>query len=398
MKIYTDDINERAREQLKLISDMPFIHRHVAAMPDVHYGRGATIGSVIPTKNAVIPAAVGVDLGCGMMAVKLNLSANDLPDNLHTIRGLIERAVPHGRSHHGEKNDRGAWGNTPDHVLKYWKKYGVEAVIPHVIERHPKILKGQPNTHHHLGTLGSGNHFIEVCLDEGNQVWVMLHSGSRGIGNRIGSYFIEKAKKEMERWFIRLPDEDMAYLPEGSEYFKDYLDAVGWAQDYASANREIMMEATIKAMEKALNRPLEVLDQAINCHHNYIDKENHYGANVWVTRKGAIRAREGDLGIIPGSMGAKSYIVRGLGNQESLCSCSHGAGRKMSRAAARKQFTVEDIATQTNGVECDKTEGVLDEAPGAYKDIDTVMENQKDLVEVVHTLKQIVNVKGVKSS
>lgn len=394
VKIFTNDIEQQAREQLERLSNMEFIHHHVAAMPDVHAGRGATIGSVIPTKNAVIPAAVGVDLGCGMMAVKLNLSANDLPDNLHTIRGLIERNVPHGRTDNGGRNDRGAWGDTPEHVLKFWKKYGVESVIPHVLDRHPQILKGQVNTHRHLGTLGSGNHFIEVCLDEANQVWVMLHSGSRGIGNRIGSYFIEKAKQEMERWFINLPDADLAYLPEGSEYFQDYLDAVGWAQDYALANREIMMESTLKALEKALNRPLEVLDQAINCHHNYIEKENHYGANVWVTRKGAIRAREGDMGIIPGSMGAKSYIVRGLGNHESLCSCSHGAGRKMSRAEAKRRFTLEDVASQTQGIECDKSEGVLDEIPGAYKDIDVVMENQKDLAEVVHTLRQIVNVKG----
>lgn len=246
-----------------------------------------------------------------------------------------------------------------------------------------------------LGTLGSGNHFIELCLDENDDVWIMLHSGSRGIGNMIGSYFIEKAKKRMEQYFITLPDGDLAYLPEDTDDFNDYVEAVGWAQNYALENRRVMMEAVIAALRRHIPKEFTITQEAINCHHNYVEKENHFGRNMWVTRKGAIRARVGDLGIIPGSMGQRSYIVRGKGNVESYCSCSHGAGRSMSRAEARRRFTVADLKEQTAGVECNKTDAVLDEIPAAYKDIDLVMENQKDLIEIVHTLKQVLNVKGV---
>lgn len=394
VKIYTNDIDEMAQAQLRTLSSIPFVHHHVAAMPDCHGGMGSTIGSVIPTKGAIIPASVGVDLGCGMIAVKLDLTASDLPENLHALRSEIESRVPHGRTDNGGKNDKGAWADTPGAVLNHWKQTGIEVRIPEVIEKHPGLMKGHVNTHRQLGTLGTGNHFIEICLDENQDVWIMLHSGSRGIGNRIGSYFIRLAKKEMERWFISLPEKDLSYFVEGTEHFDDYVKAVGWAQDFASANREIMLTATIGSMARVMKREIRTTEKAINCHHNYVQKERHYGANVWLTRKGAIRARQGDLGIIPGSMGAKSYIVRGLGNRESFHSCSHGAGRAMSRKEANRRFTAEDLAKQTEGVECRKDIDVVDEIPSAYKDIDVVMENQTDLVEVVHTLKQVLNVKG----
>lgn len=394
VKVYTDDIDEMAENQLVTMGQLPFIHHHIAAMPDCHGGMGSTIGSVIPTKGAIIPAAVGVDLGCGMMAVQLDINASDLPDNLHAMRCEIEANVPHGRTDNGGANDRGAWGETPAKVLEYWSHYGVESVLADVIDRHPGMMKGHVNTHRHLGTLGTGNHFIEVCLDESQNVWVMLHSGSRGIGNRIGSYFIRLAKKEMERWFIQLPDKDLSYFVEGTEHFNDYIRAVLWAQDFALMNRELMMEECLNSIDKILGRHVDVVQEAINCHHNYVEMEHHYKSNVWLTRKGAIRARKGDLGIIPGSMGAKSYIVEGLGNPESFHSCSHGAGRAMSRREARRRFSESDLAEQTAGIECRKDIDVVDEIPSAYKDIDVVMANQSDLVTVKHTLKQVLNVKG----
>lgn len=394
VKVYTTDIEDKALEQLRKLSLMPFIHSHVAAMPDAHLGRGSTIGSVIPTSGAIIPAAVGVDLGCGMAAVRLDMSSHDLPENLRAIRRAIEKAVPHGRTAHGGRNDRGSWHDTPKEVLKHWRKIDIETQIGHVLARHKKLIGPKTNTHRHLGTLGTGNHFIELCLDEEDRVWVMLHSGSRGVGNRIGSYFIECAKHEMDRRGIRVPEADLSYLPEDSELYNDYVDALDWAQDYAAWNRRVMLEATLSAIQKALKRKAFVTEKAIQCHHNYVAKETHFGQEVLVTRKGAIRAGEGELGIIPGSMGAKSFIVRGKGNPESFCSCSHGAGRAMSRTAARKRFETSDLEAQTTGIECRKDDGVLDEIPSAYKDIDTVMANQADLVEVVHTLRQIVNVKG----
>ena len=394
VKVYTADIEDKALEQLRKLSLMPFIHSHVAAMPDAHLGRGSTIGSVIPTSGAIIPAAVGVDLGCGMAAVRLDMSSHDLPENLRAIRRAIEKAVPHGRTAQGGRNDRGAWHDTPKEVLKHWRKIDIETQIGHVLAKHKKLIGPRTNTHRHLGTLGTGNHFIELCLDEEDRVWVMLHSGSRGVGNRIGSYFIECAKHEMSHRGIRVPDADLSYLPEDSELYDDYVDALNWAQDYAAWNRRVMLEATLSAIQKVLKRKAFVTEKAIQCHHNYVAKETHFGQEVLVTRKGAIRAGEGELGIIPGSMGAKSFIVRGKGNPESFCSCSHGAGRAMSRTAARKRFETSDLEAQTAGIECRKDDGVLDEIPSAYKDIDTVMANQADLVEVVHTLHQIVNVKG----
>lgn len=391
VKVWTDEIDENAIIQLENMSKMPFIHSHIAAMPDVHWGMGATIGSVIPAKGAVIPATVGVDLGCGMMAVETSLRASDLPDNLHAIRMDIEAAVPHGRSNNGGKGDIGGWDEMPKSVENRWK--GLSDRYTKIIEKHPKA-KGF-NSSNHLGTLGSGNHFIEVCLDERDHVWIMLHSGSRGGGNKIGSYFIEQAKKEMERYHILpyLPDKDLSYLVEHTEIFDDYCEAVLWAQDFAEENRKAMMEAVLGVMHKHFGH-FSCESQAINCHHNYIAKENHFGANVLITRKGAIRAREGDMGIIPGSMGAKSFIVRGKGNKASFCSCSHGAGRKLGRKEAHRMFTADDLAEQTKGIECPKDEARVDEIPAAYKSIDKVMENQSDLVDIVHTLRQVINVKG----
>ena len=391
VKIWTNEIDDNAIKQLENMAQMPFIHKHIAAMPDVHWGMGATIGSVIPAKGAVIPAAVGVDLGCGMMAVQTSLTANDLPDNLFSLRMDIEAAIPHGRTDNGGKNDVGGWNILPHEVLIEWSR--LESRYEKIITKHPKA-KGF-NTANHLGTLGGGNHFIEVCLDEKDNVWIMLHSGSRGAGNKIGSYFIERAKREMEKYFIAdsLPDKDLAYLVEHTELFDDYCEAVLWAQDFAEANRNVMMALVLDVMHKHFGE-FTTDSLAINCHHNYIAKENHFGANVLITRKGAIRAREGDLGIIPGSMGAKSFIVRGKGNKESFCSCSHGAGRKLGRKQAQRIYTAEDLAKQTEGIECPKDAERVDEIPSAYKDIDQVMDNQSDLVDVVHTLYQVVNVKG----
>ena len=385
VKVWTDDIEDKAQQQLHNIANLPFIHHHVAAMPDVHCGLGATIGSVIPCHKAIIPAAVGVDIGCGMIACRLSLSANDLDEKrLKHIFDQISRDVPVGRNQH-----------TPERALTN-RALPFEAQLMAMTDKHPQLLKAFgkfSNWICQMGTLGGGNHFIELCLDEAQQLWVMLHSGSRGIGNALGDYFIDLARKDMERWFIQLPDRDLAYFPEGSDHFNDYTAAVDWAQRYAFENRQAMLDLILSALRRYLP-PFEVTNEAVNCHHNYVAHEHHYGANVWVTRKGAIRAREGDLGIIPGSMGAKSYIVRGKGNPDSFHSCAHGAGRKMSRMAATKQFTTTDLAQQTEGILCRKDKGVIDEIPAAYKDIDTVMANQDDLVEVLHTLKQIVCIKG----
>jgi tRNA-splicing ligase RtcB (3'-phosphate/5'-hydroxy nucleic acid ligase) len=385
-------MEEAAQKQLENTAQLPIIHKWVAAMPDVHYGIGATVGSVIPTKGAIIPAAVGVDIGCGMMATQTSLRASDLPDDLKKLRTAIEKAVPHGRTNQGKAGDRGAWHRMPDAVQDAWaaslgKRY--EAVI----RKHPGAHAS--NNANHLGTLGTGNHFIEVCLDETDTVWFMLHSGSRGPGNRIGTYFIELAREDMRRHQRNLPDKDLAYLDEGTKWFDDYVEAVEWAQDYARWNRRIMMDNVIAAVRHSNEVPPFAAEvQAINCHHNYVTREHHYGEDVFVTRKGAVRAGRGDLGIIPGSMGTRSYIVRGLGNPESFESCSHGAGRAMSRGEAKRRFSVEDHKRMTAGIECRKDADVIDETPAAYKPIDAVMEAQKDLVEIVHELRQVVVVKG----
>lgn len=385
VKVYTDDIEHEAYQQLLNISHLPFIHSHVAAMPDVHFGKGATVGSVIPSKGAIIPSAVGVDIGCGMNALRLSIKAKDLPDNLRAVRSAIEAAIPVGFDRH--KTDK-AHASTVR---------ALSVSLDEVLEKHPKILKMMKKPYQtwvrQLGTLGGGNHFIELCLDENDDVWIMLHSGSRGIGNMIGQYFIRMAQKDMERHIHNLPHKDLAYFTEGAEHFNDYVTAVHWAQDYAMENRREMMRLIVDALKKALPK-FGVTKEAINCHHNYVSMENHFGENVFITRKGAIRAGEDELGIIPGSMGAKSFIVSGKGNPESFCSCSHGAGRKMSRSKAKREFSKEDLESQTEGIECRKDTGVIDEIPGAYKDIDVVMDHQHDLVDVVHTLRQVVCVKG----
>jgi tRNA-splicing ligase RtcB (3'-phosphate/5'-hydroxy nucleic acid ligase) len=385
VKVYTDDVEASARQQLVNLSQLPIIHHHVAAMPDVHTGIGATVGSVIATHRAIIPAAVGVDIGCGMMAARTSLGANDLDEpRLKRVFDQISRDVPVGREQH--KENRALTSAAKPH----------ERMLRKILQAHPQLEKRFPRTQNwvcQMGSLGGGNHFIEVCLDEADRVWAMLHSGSRGIGNAIGTYFIELARRDAERLQLRLPDRDLAYLQEGAEHFDDYVEAVGWAQGYAAANRDAMMDLVLAALRRHLSG-FEVTDEAVNCHHNYVEREHHYGADVWVTRKGAIRARRGDLGIIPGSMGARSYIVRGKGSEESFQSCAHGAGRRMSRTQAQKTFTPRDLAEQTAGVVCRKDSGVIDEIPGAYKPIDEVMANQTDLVEIVHTLKQVVCVKG----
>ena len=385
-------IEHQARQQLDNMAAMPFIHKHVAIMPDVHFGMGATVGSVIPTKGAIIPAAVGVDIGCGMMAVRTSLTASDLPDNLHGLRTEIERRIPHGRTDNGGVNDRGAWCDPSDVAIEEFSNH--HDVLESIIDKHPKLARAGERAPNHMGTLGGGNHFVEICLDENQAVWVMLHSGSRGIGNKIGTYFIEKAKDDMRRWFINLPDQDLAYIPQGSALFGDYMQALNWAQGFALSNRKVMMNAAISAIQSVITKPFSCDCEAVNCHHNYVSTERHYGENVFVTRKGAVSAQEGQLGIIPGSMGAKSFIVRGKGNREAFCSCSHGAGRVMSRTAAKKAFTVADHEAATMGVECRKDLDVIDETPMAYKDIDAVMAAQSDLVDIVHTLKQVLCVKG----
>lgn len=383
IKVWTDHVEATALTQLKNLARLPFIASNgVACMPDVHAGIGSTVGTVIATQSAVIPAAVGVDIGCGMNAVRLSLKADQLPDSLKALRDEIERRVPLGKGgSHDHSTDIGA----------------VDAPVRRTII--DPLYHGDEDKFHakaasQMGSLGSGNHFIEVCLDENNDVWIMLHSGSRGIGNMIGSHYITRAKELMQKFYIELPDGDLAYLPEGTELFDDYMAAVGWAQNYALENRRRMMLQVIEAMRQAIPTPFEITHEAINCHHNYVERENHFGRNMWVTRKGAIRARAGDLGIIPGSMGQRSYIVRGKGDLQSYCSCSHGAGRAMSRAEAKRRFSLQDLIDQTEGVECRKDTELIDEIPSSYKDIDAVMANQTDLVEVVHTLKQVLCVKG----
>jgi tRNA-splicing ligase RtcB len=386
-------VEDEAKQQLANTARMPFIYKHIAAMPDVHLGKGSTIGSVIPTLGAVIPAAVGVDIGCGMMAAKTTLRAVDLPDSLGKLRSAIEQAIPHGMSpktRNFKGRDAGSWDRPPAPVDQAWLQLKDE--FERICAKTPKLR--HTNNYKHLGTLGSGNHFVEICLDEQGFVWLMLHSGSRGVGNAIGTYFIEKAKEDMRIHMVNLPDDDLAYLKEGTKHYDDYIEAVGWAQKFARLNREVMMQNLVAAVRTVIRKPFETHIEAVNCHHNYVQQERHFGRDVLVTRKGAVSAREGELGIIPGSMGAKSYIVRGKGNPESFNSCSHGAGRTMSRNEAKRRFSIADHVKATEGVECRKDAAVIDEIPMAYKDIDKVMAAQQDLVEVVHTLKQVVCVKG----
>ena len=384
--IHTTDVESEAIDQLVNVSKLDIVHDRVVAMPDVHAGIGATVGSVIPTHGAIIPAAVGVDIGCGMIAVQTSLMAKDLPLSLRGVRNAIEARIPVGFNMHQHLD-------APRRAAAQHMDAGLDRILgkhPAIVNRNKRLAWTDQ-----LGTLGGGNHFIELCLDERDRVWLMLHSGSRGIGNQIGKYFIEIAREEMLRLDVRLPDKDLAYLEEGTQHFEDYRDAVLWSQGYAMENRRQMLRLAIEALSSCTEiPPFTLLDEAVNCHHNYVAHEHHFGAQVWVTRKGAIRAGKDELGIIPGSMGTRSYIVRGLGNEDALCSCSHGAGRRMSRGKAKKLFTEQDLAEQTAGVECRKDAAVIDEIPGAYKDIDVVMENQKDLVIPIHTLKQVLCIKG----
>lgn len=381
-----------AMQQLRNVASLPFIFRHVAGMPDVHWGMGATVGSVIATQKAIVPAAVGVDIGCGMMAVRTSLTASQLPDSLAALRAEIERAVPKGmESNQSANHAKGGWASTPNSVARTWYDR-FEDRWRKIVAKNPKV---DGKTSDQLASMGGGNHFIEVCLDEAQRVWVMLHSGSRGTGNRIGTYFINAAKEGIvkETLDFHLVDKDLAFLTEGSQLFDDYIEAMHFAQDYAMANRELMMVRVLEALRK--HAPGFKTDKAaINCHHNYATREVHFGEQVWVTRKGAVSARAGELGIIPGSMGTGSFIVEGLGNQESFCSCSHGAGRVMSRGQAKKLISLEDHKAAMQGIEARVDEGVLDESPAAYKDIGAVMDAQQDLVRIRHRLRQVVNVQG----
>jgi tRNA-splicing ligase RtcB len=381
-------IDPNAQQQLRNTASMPFVYRNIAVMPDCHLGMGATVGSVIATQGAIIPAAVGVDIGCGMIAVLTSLWASDLPDSLKAIREGIERRIPLGA---------GVANTTlePDAKMKYDKlcdsKY---------YDRDRDYSKIAKRWHLQLGTLGSGNHFIELCLDEMDRVWVVLHSGSRGIGNKLAQLHIDRAKGLMKEMFISLPDRDLAYLVQGTADFRAYIKDLMWAQEYAKANREEMMDRVMEELNLHFrwNRKFgreDALEVArIQCHHNFTQQENHFGENVWVTRKGAIQAQHGQLGIIPGSMGTRSYIVSGLGCTSSFNSAPHGAGRRFSRTEARRRFTMQDFDEAMKGIEHRRTDALIDELPGAYKDIDEVMENAKELVEIEHTLCQVLNVKG----
>lgn len=384
---------QEAQDQVRKMASLPFIQGHIAIMPDVHAGKGSTVGSVIPTKGAIVPACVGVDIGCGMMAVRTSLKAKDLPDSLAKVRSMIEKNIPVGRTDNGGKNDRGAWSNPPNSVISAW--HGMRDEFEKLIAKHPKMVRQNDDRPvKQLGSLGTGNHFIEVCLDENQDVWVMLHSGSRGIGNSIGSYFISIAKEEMKKFHIHLIDQDLSYLSEGTQHFEDYIQGVSWAQNYALKNRELMMERVLHSLRESGLPSFQARLEAVNCHHNYLSRETHFNEEVIVTRKGAVHAGRGVMGIIPGSMGARSFIVRGLGNPDSFNSCSHGAGRVMSRTQAKKVFTLEDHQKAMVGIEARLDQDVVDETPGAYKDIQAVMEAQRDLVEIVYTLKQVLVVKG----
>jgi tRNA-splicing ligase RtcB len=364
----------------------------VAIMPDVHPGKGATVGSVIPTVGAIIPAAVGVDIGCGMVALQTTLTATDLPDSLARIRSRIERDVPVGFDAHPspvlETGDGVRTGALRARMKSLHRRYRTLAAA------HDLVRFDHARVWNQVGTLGGGNHFIELCLDECDHVWVMLHSGSRNLGNRIGEAAIATARRLAERDDSHLPDGDLAWLAEGSVEFDRYVEGLRFAQDYAALNRSVMVDVVLSSLARFFPLEVAVREAAVNCHHNYAAVEEHDGRSLWITRKGAVSAREGELGIIPGSMGERSFIVRGKGNAASYHSCSHGAGRRMSRNEARRTYTSADLASQTAGVECRKDDAVVDELPAAYKDIDAVMAAQSDLVDVVHTLKQVLCVKG----
>jgi tRNA-splicing ligase RtcB (3'-phosphate/5'-hydroxy nucleic acid ligase) len=385
-------VEDAALKQLADVSKLPILAGHIAVMPDVHMGVGACVGSVIPTDGAVIPSAVGVDIGCGMAAVRTTLTANDLPASLAAIRAQIERDVPVGFNWHKSPEDTILRASKYDRrlrgrMLDLKARFEGLAILANLCDLNREKVWEQ------IGTLGGGNHFIEICLDTDDRVWLMLHSGSRNVGNKIGQVAITQARELMVKRGIEIPNKDLGWLPEGTPEFEAYITAMTWAQDYAALNRDVMMELVIGAVERHIPH-LRLTETHVNCHHNFTQMETHYGKSVWITRKGAVEARPGQLGIIPGSMGSRSYIVEGKGDADSYCSCSHGAGRTMSRTQAKRQFTVADLAAQTMGVECRKDVGILDEIPGAYKSIDEVMAAQRDLVDVIATLKAVLCVKG----
>lgn len=377
---WASDIEPETLEQAKRTARMPFIEGHVALMPDAHFGLGATVGSVIATNGAIMPAAVGVDIGCGMIAAELPFDAGLLPDDLDKLLGHIEKVIPAGVGQ-GFEGSTARW----------------ERELQPLLDRAPEISdKQKKKAVRQMGTLGSGNHFVEVCLDERDRVWLVLHSGSRGIGNELAKVHIDGARGLMKKFFIELEDKDLAFLVEGTPEFEAYIHAMLWAQDYAAQNRNTMMENLLVQMRGFVGFDFEP-SSVINCHHNFTEREHHHGKNVWVTRKGAIRAREGDLGVIPGSMGTRSYIVSGLGNEASFTSCSHGAGRRMSRNRARKELSLESFEQAMEGKTWlrGRAKALLDEHPASYKDVEQVMRDQEDLVEIQHTLQQILNYKGV---
>jgi tRNA-splicing ligase RtcB (3'-phosphate/5'-hydroxy nucleic acid ligase) len=394
VKMWTEGVpvEPDALTQIKNIASLPILAGHVAIMPDVHLGKGATVGSVIPTRGAIIPSAVGVDIGCGMMAVRTTLAASDLPDSLKAIRAQIERDVPVGFYAHDDPVSVGGDGLSGIAIHRRMRALKARYEKLRIMARIGKF--DHARVWRQIGTLGGGNHFIELCLDEEQRMWVMLHSGSRNVGNNIGQVAITTARRLAERASVHLPDRDLAWLSEGSPEFDEYVEGLLWAQDYAALNRDTMMHLVLLALARFFPGDIAVEESAVNCHHNYASREQHFGATIWVTRKGAVSAREGELGIIPGSMGTKSYIVRGRGHAAAYHSCSHGAGRRMSRTEAKRRFSRDDLVAQTSGVECRKDRGVLDELPAAYKDVDAVMAAQADLVEVAHTLKQVLCVKG----
>jgi tRNA-splicing ligase RtcB len=394
VRLWTGDmeVEQQALQQIRNISTLPILAGHIAIMPDVHYGMGATVGSVIPTKGAIIPAAVGVDIGCGMVAMHTELIASDLPDSLKAVRHQIERDVPVGFNYHRDVVAPGRQG--PEGMAL---KRRIDSLMPRfdglrIMARVGKF--DHKRMWNQLGTLGGGNHFIELCLDEAQCVWIMLHSGSRNVGKTVGEAAVTTARELARKNEAHLPDRDLAWLDQGTPEFDEYVTALAWCQEYAALNRDIMLHLVKRALEHALGRTIDARVEAINCHHNYANLEEHFGETIWVTRKGAVSAKAGQLGIIPGSMGVKSYIVRGRGHADAYASCSHGAGRRMSRGEAKRRFSREDLVQQTAGVECRKDDGVIDEIPGAYKSIDAMMEAQSDLVEIVHTLKQVLCVKG----
>lgn len=373
-------LGENTKKQAEMMATLPVIFKHIALMPDAHLGKGAVVGSVIATKGAIIPSAVGVDIGCGMACVKLPFNVEAFRGEYARLRASIERGIPTGRHAHKEVSDS---------ARENMERLGCDIALPNLLEK--AALQ--------LGTLGGGNHFIEICVDNNGGAWLMLHSGSRNIGKELAEIHIENAKGLMKKYFVELPDPDLAYLVHKTAEYDNYIHDMLWAAEYALANRDSMLDIALRQISYCVYGEYRDLrsqsECVVNCHHNYTQMENHFGQNVWITRKGAISARKGQLGIIPGSMGAKSYIVRGLGNPASYNSCSHGAGRLMSRTEARNTFTLDDLATQTAGVECPKSEGILDEIPAAYKPIEQVMLDQEDLVEILYELKQVICIKGV---